>query len=89
MVDKKGFDIVRSGCGGVVCLSFQPSMFYSVSMQSYELNCCSQNKIATNVMTVSESLDFFLFSVAKVCYFQDSLRYVRNNERCKRKKRRF
>ena len=30
MVDKKGFDIVRSGCGGVVCLSFQPSMLYSV-----------------------------------------------------------
>ncbi len=43
MVDKKGFDIVRSGCGGVVCLSFQPSMFYSVSMQSYELKCCLQN----------------------------------------------
>ncbi len=31
MVDKKVFDIVRSGCGGVVCLSFQPSMLYSVS----------------------------------------------------------
>lgn len=30
MVDKKVFDIVRSGCGGVVCLSFQPSMLYSV-----------------------------------------------------------
>lgn len=39
MVDKKVFDIVRSGCGGVVCLSFQPSMFYSVSLQSYELKC--------------------------------------------------
>lgn len=43
MVDKKGFDIVRSGCGGVVCLSFQPSMLYSVLMQSYELKCCLQN----------------------------------------------
>ena len=31
----------------------------------------------------------FCFAVAKVCYFQESLRYVRNNERCKRKKRRF
>jgi len=30
MVDKKVFDIVRSGGGGVVCLSFQPSMLYSV-----------------------------------------------------------
>jgi len=39
MVDKKGFDIVRSGCGGVVCLSFQPSMLYSVLTQSYELKC--------------------------------------------------
>ena len=61
MVDKKGFDIVRSGCGGVVCLSFQPSMLYSVSMQSYELNCCSQNQIATNMVFVSENLDFSLF----------------------------
>lgn len=61
MVDKKGFDIVRSGCGGVVCLSFQPSMFYSVSMQSYELNCCSQNQIATNAVSAYENLDFFLF----------------------------
>ena len=61
MVDKKGFDIVRSGCGGVVCLSFQPSMLYSVSMQSYELNYCLQNKIATNVVLASENLDFFLF----------------------------
>ena len=43
MVDKKGFDIVRSGCGGVVCLSFQPSIFYPVSMQSYELKCGLQN----------------------------------------------
>ena len=31
----------------------------------------------------------FCFSVSKVSYFQYSLRYVRNNERCKRKKRRF
>lgn len=61
MVDKKGFDIVRSGCGGVVCLSFQPSMFYSVSMQSYELNCCLQSKIAANVVIAYENLDFFLF----------------------------
>lgn len=61
MVDKKVFDIVRSGCGGVVCLSFQPSMFYSISMKSYELNCCSQCKIATNVMVASENLDSFLF----------------------------
>lgn len=61
MVDKKGFDIVRSGCGGVGCLSFQPSMFYSVLMQSYELNCCLQSKIATNVVIAYENLDFFLF----------------------------
>lgn len=61
MVDKKVFDIVRSGCGGVVCLSFQPSMFYSVSLQSYELKCCLQNKIATNVSVEVESFDFFLF----------------------------
>lgn len=61
MVDKKGFDIVRSGCGGVVCLSFQPSMLYSVSMQSYELNCCSQNQIAINAVLASENLDFLLF----------------------------
>lgn len=31
----------------------------------------------------------FCFAGAKVYYFQESLRYVRNNERCKRKKRRF
>ena len=43
MVDKKGFDIVRSGCCGVVCLSFQPSMLYALMMQSYELNGCLQN----------------------------------------------
>ena len=43
MVDKKGFNIVRRGGGGVVCLSFQPSMFYSVSMQSYELKGSLQN----------------------------------------------
>ena len=61
MVDKKVFDIVRSGCSGVVCLSFQPSMFYSVSMQSYELNCCSQNQIATNTVSTYENLDFILF----------------------------
>lgn len=61
MVNKKGFDIVRGGCGGVVCLSFQPSMFYSVSMQSYELNCCSQNQIATNAALSCENLDFILF----------------------------
>ena len=61
MVDKKVFDIVRSGCSGVVCLSFQPSMFYSVSMQSYELNCCSQNQIATNTVSTYENLDSFLF----------------------------
>lgn len=30
MVDKKVINIVRSGCGGVVCLSFQPSMLYSI-----------------------------------------------------------
>lgn len=36
-------------------------------------------------MCLKISISFF-FSVAKVCYFQDSLRYVRNNERCKRKK---
>ena len=30
MVDKKVCDIVRSGCCGVVCLSFQPSMLYAV-----------------------------------------------------------
>lgn len=28
----------------------------------------------------------FCFYVEKVCSFQASLRYVRNNERCKRKK---
>ena len=61
MVDKKVFDIVRSGCGGVVCLSFQPSMFYSDSMQSYELKCCLQNEIATNMEVSVESFDFFLF----------------------------
>lgn len=61
MVDKKVFNIVRSGCGGVVCLSFQPSMFYSVSMQSYELNYCLQSKIATNVVMSYGNLDFFLF----------------------------
>lgn len=61
MVDKKGFDIVRSGCDGVVCLSFQPSMLYSVSTQSYELNCCSQNLIATNAVLASENLDSILF----------------------------
>lgn len=61
MVDKKGFDIVRSGCDGVVCLSFQPSMSYSVLMQSYELNCCSQNQIATNTVSTYENLDSFLF----------------------------
>ena len=61
MVDKKVFDIVRSGCSGVVCLSFQPSMFYSVSMQSYELNCCSQNQIAINTVSIYENLDSFLF----------------------------
>lgn len=61
MVDKKGFDIVRRGCGGVVCLSFQPSMFYSVSMQSYELKGSLQNQIATNIISTSKNLDFFLF----------------------------
>lgn len=61
MVDKKVFDIVRSGCGGVVCLSFQPSMFYSVSMQSYELKGGLQNRIATNTISISKNLDFFLF----------------------------
>ena len=69
MVDKKGFDIVRSGCGGVVCLSFQPSMLYSVSMQSYELNCCSQNQIATNTISPSENPDFFLFCCREGMFF--------------------
>ncbi len=69
MVDKKGFDIVRSGCGGVVCLSFQPLMFYSVSMQSYELKCYLQNKIAANIGVSVESFDFFLFLCREGMFF--------------------